>query len=150
MARGFFGTLFDRSESRPRPTAKPVATPVHRPRPVAKRQPMVLARSSVPTGKGTDVPLPAVSPMWVDAFIAGTLAYLTSSWLRGMEYDWLNEELKIIFLDGFTAIHEGVPERVARQMFEAPSKGRAVHRILLGPGYTRGSPRTAAYPWHPG
>ncbi len=124
-------------------TGRAVATPVGRP--VAKRQSMTLGRAEPPTGQRTNIP---VEHTHEDAFVAGTLTYLTSSWLKAMEYHRGTSSLHVWFLDGFSCEVEDISEAEARAFFTAPSKGGAYWDIVLGAGYVHGQPHTAAKRWH--
>ena len=124
-------------------TGKPVATPVNRP--VAQRQAMTLGRAEVPTGRRTSTPVPHTM---VDAFLAGTKTFVTSSWLAYAEYHRQQRELEIGFLDGFVATYEDIDEALAATFYHAPSKGGFVHDYLLGPGWVPGRRETARKRWH--
>lgn len=143
MPRGFFGGLFDPHRHRDqRRAAKPVAIPVKKP--VALRQPMTLGRSSAPTGKRTSVP---VNHTGVEMFIAGTLAYVTSSWLKSAEFHFLEQTMDVTFLDGARVTVLDVTEDMARSFYAAPSKGGWFWTVVLGPNYKLGHPSTALMRW---
>ena len=156
MGGGFFGRLFDRgrkSAPPPRPVAtpvRPVATPV-RPvatpvgKPVAIPQPMTLGRGEAPTGQRTTIP---VHHTLEDAFVAGTMTHVTSSWLAAAQYFRDTRELWVRFLDGFSCRVQSIGEDEARSFYRAPSKGGWYHDHVLGPGWIRGRPGTALKRWH--
>ncbi len=124
--------------------AKVLGQPV--PKPVAVPQPITLGRSEPPTGQRTTVGVPHGL---VTAFIAGTLTYVTSSWLNSAQYDQREQELTITFLDGHREIYGDINETEAASFYAAPSKGGWVHDYLLGPRLPGGT-YTGLKPHRPG
>jgi len=109
-----------------------------------------LSRLAGSSGPRSSPGRPATGQSSGDAqrFVEGERVSIDSTWVARAQYDFFTQELTLTFKDGFEATYEGVPEDVARQFYAAESKGQFVHDTLLGDGYMRGQPSTAAYPWH--
>lgn len=154
MARGFFGALFDKAKGGRRGAhevdrgVKDVGRRVvHHPRhPVAQPQDITLGRSSVPTGRGTNIGVPHDEGL-IPAFLAGTNLNVTSSIIRAAKYNRSARELTLFFLSHGPngkrlhlrdTVYLDLSEREAGDFYRAPSKGRFWHKYLLGPGWRPG------------
>lgn len=157
MPRGFFGVLLDKAKgAATRRGAHEVdrgvkdvgRRVVHHPRhPVALPQDITLGRSSVPTGQRTNIGVPHDEGM-IAPFLSGTVLNVTSSWLRAVKYRRGTSELEAWFLDGFHCTVRDFSEEEAVAFYRAPSKGGFWHDVVLGPGYVKGQPSTAAKHWY--
>jgi hypothetical protein len=143
------------------PVTKPVAIPV---RPRAIPQPIFTGRKidearrnkawyrgekpPYGTSEGAEQVLPRGSA-YEDAFLNGTLNYVTSSVIQSGQYDREAEELTLTFRPETTlrtTVYEDITEDEAVGFFVAGSKGKWWHQVCLGPSWTPGG--GTAKNWH--
>lgn len=138
------------ASSYPKPVAIPVVT---KPKPIARPQPITTGRKieddranrewyekrgPYGTAEGA-VQVLAPGSEYEEAFLNGTLNYVTSSWIAAIKYDRQAREMWVSFHDGASVTVENVSESEAISFFIAGSKGAWYWSNVLGEGYVLGS-----------
>ena len=140
---------------------RPVATPVN-PRPVATPADIILPRKMQTHEQEKDwqkkqghygtsegaVPLPEAPHRPTSAFLAGTLANVTSSVIAWGKYDHARAELTLGFLPSTgltTTVYEGITAEEAAGFYAAGSKGGWWHDVCLGRGWKPGGGTAKAW-----